>query len=56
MNKKIIKTTPFGSVGILWDGRNDDPKIVRILLSNPDLSAEDRTLQLYPRSVTALLC
>ena len=48
MNKKIIKSTPFGSVGVIWTGLNDNPKIVRILLSKPGLSAEDQVSELYP--------
>jgi len=50
MNRKIIKSTPFGSVGILWTDLNDNPKIVRILLSKPGLSAEDQVTGLYPNS------
>lgn len=48
MNRKIIKSTPFGSVGVIWTGLNDNPKIVRILLSKPGLSAEDQVSELYP--------
>jgi len=48
MNKKIIESTPFGSVGVIWTGLNDNPKIVRILLSKPGLSAEDQVSELYP--------
>jgi methylated-DNA-[protein]-cysteine S-methyltransferase len=50
MNKKIIKSTPFGSVGIIWTGLNDNPKIVRVLLSKPGLPAEDQVSELYPNS------
>ena len=50
MNRKIIKSTPFGSVGVIWTGLNDNPKIVRILLSKPGLSAEDQVSELYPNS------
>jgi len=50
MNKKIIKSTPFGSVGVIWTGLNDNPKIVRILLSKPGLSAKDQVSELYPNS------
>ena len=50
MNRKIIKSTPFGSVGVIWTGLNDNPKIVRILLSKPGLSAEDQVSELYPKS------
>ena len=50
MNRKIIKLTPFGSVGIIWTGLNDNPKIVRILLSKPGLFAENQVAELYPNS------
>jgi len=50
MNRKIIKSTPFGSVGVIWAELNDNPKIVRILLSKPELSAEHQILELYPNS------
>ena len=50
MNRKIIKSTPFGSVGVIWTELNDNPKIVRILLSKPGLSAEDQVSELYPNS------
>ena len=48
MNRKIIKSTPFGPVGVIWTGLNDNPKIVRILLSKPGLPAEDQVFKLYP--------
>jgi methylated-DNA-[protein]-cysteine S-methyltransferase len=50
MNTKIIKSTPFGSVGVIWTGLSDNPKIVRILLSKPGLPAQDRVSELYPNS------
>lgn len=50
MNRKIIKPTPFGSVGVIWIGLNESPRIVRILLSKPGVSAEDRISELYPDS------
>ena len=50
MNRKIIKRTPFGSVGIIWTAVSQSPKIVRVLLSTPELSAEDRVFGLYPNS------
>lgn len=49
MNRKIIKTTPFGSVGIIWTGFSN-PQIIRVLLSKNRLSAEDQASQLYPNS------
>ena len=42
MNKKIIRPTPFGPVVIIWTGLNDNPKIVRVLLSKPGLTADDQ--------------
>jgi len=53
MKRKIVKPTPFGSVGIIWSGFDDSPKIVRVLLSSPGLSAEDQALRLYPDSQMA---
>lgn len=50
MNRKIIRTTPFGSVGIIWTIMNDNPKIVRILLPKSGLSAEHQAFQVYPNS------
>lgn len=50
INRKIIKPTPFRSVGVIWTDLNDSPKIVRILLSKPGFSAEDRISELYPDS------
>jgi methylated-DNA-[protein]-cysteine S-methyltransferase len=48
MNKTIIESTPFGSVGVIWTELNDNPKIVRILISRPELSAEDQVSRVYP--------
>jgi methylated-DNA-[protein]-cysteine S-methyltransferase len=50
MNRKIIEPTPFGSVVVIWTGLNDNPKIVRILLSKPGLSAEHQVPELYQNS------
>ncbi|RPJ13078.1 MAG: methylated-DNA--[protein]-cysteine S-methyltransferase [Desulfobacteraceae bacterium] len=50
MNRKIIKPTPFGPVGIIWIDLNDNPEIVRILISKPGMSAEDQISELYPDS------
>jgi methylated-DNA-[protein]-cysteine S-methyltransferase len=53
MNKKIIKPTPFGSVCIIWSVSNKIPRIVRVLLSKPELSAEGQASELYPNSKTS---
>lgn len=50
MNKKIIKPTPFGSVGVIWVATNQKPKIIRVILSKPGLSAEDQASVLYPNA------
>ncbi len=50
MDRKIIKSTPFGSVGVIWTGVNGNPKIIRILLPRPGLSVEDQVSEHYPNS------
>ena len=50
MNKIIIKTTPFGSVCIIWHISNNNPLIVSVLLSRLGLSAEDQASVLFPNS------
>jgi methylated-DNA-[protein]-cysteine S-methyltransferase len=49
-NKKIIKSTPFGSVCVVWHLSNNLPRVVHVLLSRPGLSSEDRASQLFPDS------
>jgi methylated-DNA-[protein]-cysteine S-methyltransferase len=48
MNKKIIKPTPFGSVCVIWSASNNNPLIVSILLSRPELPAEDWAAMIFP--------
>jgi methylated-DNA-[protein]-cysteine S-methyltransferase len=50
MNKTIILSTPFGPVAIVWSLFSGFPKIVRVLLSTPEVSAEVRVSRLYPDS------
>jgi len=50
MYRKIIKPTPFGSVAIIWTPVFRKPKILRVLLSTPELSAEHQVLDIYPDS------
>lgn len=52
MNKKIIKPTPFGSVCVIWSLSDKSPRIVRVLIPKPGLSAEDQASELYPNSRT----
>ncbi len=50
INRKIVKPTPFESVGIVWVALKGNPKIIRVLISKPGLPAEDQVYQLYPDS------
>lgn len=53
MNKKVISSTPFGSVGIIWSAASGNPAIVRVLLSKPGRSARELMSELYPDLRTA---
>ena len=53
MYKKIVKPTPHGSVSIVWINADQGPKVVRVLLSKPGLSAERQTSELYPAAHAA---
>jgi methylated-DNA-[protein]-cysteine S-methyltransferase len=53
MNKKIIKTTLFGSVCVVWHVSNNLPRIVHVLFSKPGHSAENQASELYPNSRTS---
>jgi methylated-DNA-[protein]-cysteine S-methyltransferase len=48
MKIKIIKSTPFGPVAILWSILNDHPNITRVLISKPDYSAVEQVAHIYP--------
>lgn len=50
MNKKIIPSTPFGSIGILWATINGSPRIIRILLSKPGFPSERHVFRLFPQA------
>ena len=45
-----IRSTPFGQLAVLWSFFKSQPKIFRILLSRPDISAKDRLSLLFPDS------
>ena len=47
MNKKIIQSTPYGPVVIIWNANRNRAKIVRILLSKPGKTAIERASELY---------
>ena len=39
MNIKVIKTTPFGPVALVWADLEGSPRVFRVLLSRPGASA-----------------
>ena len=53
MRRKIIESTPFGSVAVIWSKVDDGPKVVRVLLSKPEKLAEYQICRLYPNSQTS---
>lgn len=55
MNTKIIPATPFGSVALIWTVMDDIPKIVRVLLSKPGVTAIQQISEFY-RQVQASSC
>ncbi len=42
MQSFLLKSTPFGPVALIWDIVDDRPRIARVLLSRPGLSAHTR--------------
>lgn len=50
MRIKILKSTPFGPVVILWSVFNDLPQITRVLISQPDYSALAQVAHDYPEA------
>ncbi|MDI6743463.1 MAG: methylated-DNA--[protein]-cysteine S-methyltransferase [Smithella sp.] len=40
--------TPFGSVGVIWSLSKDNPRIIHVLLSTPEWTAEAQALKLFP--------
>ncbi len=53
MKIKIIQTPFFGSVGIIWSRIDDSPKIVRIIISTPDLKAENIASRLHQNTTVS---
>jgi methylated-DNA-[protein]-cysteine S-methyltransferase len=47
-----IRSTPFGLIAVLWSFFKSQPKILRIVLSSPDMSAEQRLSHLFSDSVS----
>ena len=50
MKKVIIPSTPFGPVAVLWSSLLGEPKILRVLISTPEVTATDRASLLFPDS------
>lgn len=48
MKKIMIESTPFGSVAVLWSFINGRPRVTRVILSQPRLSAENQVSELFP--------
>jgi methylated-DNA-[protein]-cysteine S-methyltransferase len=53
VHSKLIETTPFGSVAVIWTALRDGPGIIRVLLSTPRLRAEDQAAVFYPAARAA---
>lgn len=48
MNRRTIQSTLYGPVVIIWRVSDSSAKIVRVVLSNPAVSAIRRVSELYP--------
>jgi len=53
MKRKIIDSTPFGPIGLVWTAAGDGPKVVRVLLSRSKSSAERELAALFPDATPA---
>lgn len=53
MKIKIIKSTSFGPVAIIWSKFKGNPRIARVLLFKFESSPEDQVSQIYPNSQLA---
>ena len=49
----LTRSSPFGSVALLWSVYKGQPKIFRALLSTPNVSAKHQVVTLFPNSQTA---
>jgi methylated-DNA-[protein]-cysteine S-methyltransferase len=50
LRKNIIKKTPFGPVAVIWSQLDGFPKIISVLISKPEQSAEEQATVIYPYS------
>ena len=53
MSSFCIRSTPFGPVAMLWSVFVDQPKIFRILLSKPGVSAKHQLSKFFPNSAAS---
>ncbi|MDD5120876.1 MAG: MGMT family protein [Candidatus Omnitrophica bacterium] len=53
MKRKIINSTPFGPMVIIWERFNGLPQVVRVLISKPGLSAVAQAAKLFTNLQTA---
>ena len=53
MNKTIIKNTPFGPLAILWASINGRPRVTRVIIPQPSLSAEKQVKESFPEAKVA---
>jgi len=49
----LIRSSPFGPVALLWHIHKGQPKIFRVLISIPNVSANHRVVTLFPDSQNA---
>ena len=49
----LIRSSPFGPVALLWSIYEGQPKIFRVLISTPNVSAKHRVVTLFPDSQNA---
>jgi len=50
----LIRSSPFGPVALLWSFHKGQPKIFRVLLSTPSVSAKHQLTKLFPDSEAAI--
>jgi len=51
--RRIIATTPFGPVAIIWAPLHGGPRVIRVLLSWPTAPADALAAEVYPGALAA---
>ena len=49
-----LQDTLYGPVAVIWTANPDQPKIRRILLSRPDISARQSVKELFPDAISSV--